>query len=204
MDGMNTQQASFPIADRPNRWLAQVLVLFFGLSFACAANADDHIEGFEDEQPSWKLRRSDTTLEKNSQQTRLTNSKLAFRGNGVEQFVFRTTGSPTQLVLDHELPMAQAIDDLKLRLHVRATGGAIRIGLRVVFPQQSDPRAPAKPLKAVLYGDSYTKVGSWQELKVGTSTKALQEERRRLRRDAAHDPRLGSGRRGSCRFGNVA
>lgn len=178
---MNTQQASFPIADRPNRWLAQVLVLFFGLSFACAANADDHIEGFEDEQPSWKLRRSDTTLEKNSQQTRLTNSKLAFRGNGVEQFVFRTTGSPTQLVLDHELPMAQAIDDLKLRLHVRATGGAIRIGLRVVFPQQSDPRAPAKPLKAVLYGDSYTKVGSWQELKVGTSTKALQEERRRLR-----------------------
>ena len=181
MDGLNTQEASLPSAGQPTRWLIHGMALLLGLTSACTAMADEHIEGFEDDQPSWKLRRSDRMLEKNSQQTRLTNSKLAFRGNGVEQFVFRATGSPTQLVLDHELPVAQAIDDLKLKLHVRATGGAVRLGLRVVFPRQNDPRAPAKQLKTVLYGDSYTEVGSWQELKVGTSTKALQEEKRRLR-----------------------
>ncbi len=181
MDGLNTQEASLPIAGRPSRWLAHGVSLLLVLTSAFTALADEHIEGFEDEQPSWKLRQSDSTLEKNSQQMRLTNSKLAFRGNGVEQFVFRTTGSPTQLVLDHKLPVAQAIDDLKLKLHVRATGGAVRIGLRVVFPRQSDPRAPDKQLKSVLYGESYSKVGSWQELKVGTSIKALQEEKRRLR-----------------------
>ncbi len=181
MDGLNTQETSFPIAGRPTRWPIHGLALLLGLTSAWTAMADEHIEGFEDGQPSWKMRRSDSTLEKSSQQTRLTNSKLAFRGNGVEQFVFRTTGSPTQLVLDHELPVAQAIDDLKLKMHVRATGGAVRIGLRVVFPRQSDPRVPAKQLKTVLYGDSYTKVGSWQELIVGISTKAMQKEKRRLR-----------------------
>lgn len=181
MDGLNTQEASFPIADRPSRWLTHGVALLLVLASAVTAQADEYLEGFEDEQPSWKLRQADSTLEKNSQQSRLTNSKLAYRGNGAEQFVFRTSGGPTQLVLDHKLPAAQAIDDLKLKLHVRATGGAVRIGLRVVFPRQSDPRAPAKQLKTVLYGDSYSKTGSWQELKVGTSIKALQEEKRRLR-----------------------
>lgn len=181
MDELNTQEASLPIAGRPSRWLIHGVLLLLVLASAFTALADEHIDGFEDDQPSWNLRRADSTLEKNSQQARLKNSKLAYRGNGVEQFVFRTTGGPTQLVLDHKLPEAQAIDDLKLKLHVRATGGAVRIGLRVVFPRQNDPRAPAKQLKTVLYGDSYTKVGSWQELKVGTSIKALQEEKRRLR-----------------------
>ncbi|GDY09494.1 hypothetical protein LBMAG52_29800 [Planctomycetia bacterium] len=181
MDGLNTQEASLPIAGRPSRWLTHGVALLLVLASAVTSLADEHLEGFEDEQPSWSLRQSDRTLEKDSQQTRLTNSKLAYRGNGVEQLVFRTTSGPTQLVLDHKLPVAQAIDDLKLKLHVRATGGAVRIGLRVVFPRQNDPRTPAKQLKTVLYGDSYTKVGSWQELKVGTSIKALQEEKRRLR-----------------------
>ena len=181
MDGLNTQEASLPIANRPNHWLIHGIALLLGLTSTVTAPADEHIEGFEDDQPSWKLRQADRTLEKSSQQTRLTNSKLAFKGNGVEQFVFRTTGSPTRLVLDHALPVAQAIDDLKLNLRVRMTGGAARIGLRVVFPRQNDPRAPAKQLKCTVYGDSYSKVGSWQELTVGTSTKALQEEKRLLR-----------------------
>lgn len=157
------------------------MALLLAMATAFTAIADEYVDGFEDDQPSWKLRQADGTLEKNSQQARLTNSKLAFRGNGAEQFVFRTTGSPTQLVLDHKLPVAQAIDDLKLLLQVRMTGGAARIGLRVVFPRQTDPRSPTKQLKTVVYGDLITKAGSWQELKVGTPIKALQEQVRLLR-----------------------
>lgn len=180
MDGLNTQEASPAIAGWPSRWLTHAMALLLVLATEFTARADEYLEGFEDDQPSWKLRQSASTLE-SIQHTRQTNSKLAFRGNVAEKFVFRTTGGPTELVLDHELPVAQAIDGLKLRLQVRTTGGVARIGLRVVFPRQTDPRSPDKQLKTVVYGDSSTKIGSWQELKAGTSTKALQEEKRRLR-----------------------
>lgn len=181
MDELNTQEASLPIAGRPRRWRTQGLVLLFVMASSFTALAEDYQEGFEEDQPSWKLRQADDTLEKKSQHGRLTNSKLVFRGQRAEQFVFHATGSPTQLALDHKLPVAQAIDDLKLRLQVRMTGGAARIGLRVVFPKQADPRDPSKQLKTVVYGDTSAKIGSWHELKVGTPAKALQEEKRRLR-----------------------
>ena len=181
MDELNTQEASLSIAGRPSRWQIHAAALLLALTAASAVSADEYLEGFEGDQPSWKLRQADSTLEKNSEQSRLTNSKLAYRGDGAEKLVFRTTSGPTQIVLDHKLPVAQAIDDLKLKLHVRATGGAVRVGLRVVFPRQADPRAPTKQLKTVIYGDSYTKAGNWQELKVGTPIKSLQEQQRLLR-----------------------
>lgn len=180
MDGLNSQEALLAIAGRPSRWLTHAMALLFVLATAFTTMADDYLEGFEDDQPSWKLRQSASTLE-STQQSRQPNSKLAYRGNVAEKFVFRTMGGPTELVLDHKLPVAQAIDDLRLRLQVRTTGGAVRIGLRVVFPRQTDPRSPTQQLKTVIYGDSSTKVGSWQELKAGTSTKALQEQMRLLR-----------------------
>ena len=77
--------------------------------------------------------------------------------------------------------MAQVIDDLKLKLMVRGTGGSIRVGVRVVFPRQIDPRTSGSQLKTVLYGDTYTKIGSWQELTVQTTSKAIQEQSRRVR-----------------------
>lgn len=180
MDELNTQEASLAIAGRPSRWRAPAVALLLVLAIVFPARADEYREGFEGDQPSWKLRQSASTLE-GIQHTRQTNSKLAFRGNVAEKFVFRTTAGSTELVLNHKLPEAQAIDDLKLRLQVRTTGGAVRVGLRVVFPRQTDPRSPTQQLKTVVYGDSSTKIGTWQELKVGTTTKALQEQIRLLR-----------------------
>ena len=183
MDGLNTQEASLPIAGRPSRWLNPAAALLIVLTVASVVRSEEYVEEFESDQPSWKLRKSSGTLEKGSDQSRLVDSKQAFRGNGAERLVFRAASGPTQLVLDHELPVAQAIDELKLKLQVRATGGAIRIGLRVVFPRQADPRSPSKKLKTVLYGDSYTKIGSWQELKVGTTAKS---DRKSTRLNSSH------------------
>ena len=180
MDGLNTQEVSQAFARRPVRWLIRAAVLLAMLTSALAAHADEYVEDFESDQNSWKLRQSDNSLDA-VQQTRLTNSKFAYEGSGVEKFVFKASSGPTQIVLDHKLPVAQAINDLKLNLHVRANGGKVRIGLRVVFPKQVDPRSPTQQLKTVVRGDSYNKAGSWQELKVGTPTKALQEQMRLLR-----------------------
>ena len=180
MDGLNSQEASFALARQPVRWLIGSAALLVMLTSVLTTHADEYVEDFESDQPSWKLRQSDSSLE-GVQQTRLTNSKLAHRGSGVEKFLFKASSGPTQIVLDHKLPVAQAINDLKLNLQVRATGGKVRIGLRVVFPKQVDPRSPTQQLKTVLRGDSYSKTGSWQELKVGTPTKAMQEQIRLLR-----------------------
>lgn len=180
MDGLNTQEASPLNADRPGRWRILALMLSLLLTATLSTRADEFHEDFESDQTTWKLRQSAASLEA-MQQTRQTNSKLAAQGNVAEKFVFRTSRGPTELVLDHKLPIAQAAEDLKLKLFVRATGGSVRLGLRVVFPRQADPRAPDKQLKTVIYGDSYAKVGSWQELTVGTPLKLLQEQQRLLR-----------------------
>ena len=180
MDGLNPQEASHALARQPIRWLIRGVSLFVVLASVMTALADEYVEDFEGDQPSWKLRQSGSSLE-GVQQTRLSNAKQADSGDGVEKFVFRVASGPTQIVLDHKLPVAQAIDDLKLKLKVRTSGSAIRIGLRVVFPRQTDPRSPKQQLKTVLHGDSYSLTGKWQELTVATSSKALQEQIRLVR-----------------------
>lgn len=180
MDGLNTQESSSQTAAGLVRRLTGGIALLLVLMVAVSSPAEQHVEDFEDDQPSWKLRVSEGTLE-NVEHRRLTNSKSAYRGERAEYFAFRAGNGPTQIVLDHKLPVAQAIDDLKLKLMVRATGGAVNIGLRVVFPRQTDPRTNGQQLKVVLRGDLYTKIEKWQELTVGTPTKLMQEQLRLIR-----------------------
>ncbi len=154
-------------------------MLFLSLT-ALTARSEEHVDGFEDEQTSWKFRVAEGELAATDQR-RLTNSKLAYRGAGAEYFMLRCNRGPGRIILEHSLPVVQVIDDLKLKLMLRGTGGSIRVGVRVVFPRQTDPRTSGSQLKTVLYGDSYTKTGSWQSLTVQTTAKAIQEQSRRLR-----------------------
>lgn len=179
MDGLLKQNAS-PQAARPRWWLSGFVALW--LSFAAlATRSEEHVDGFEDDQISWKIRIAEGELAAPPDQRRLTKSKVPYRGEGAEYFLFRSNPGSVRIILEHKLPYAQVIDDLKLKLMVRGTGGSIRAGVRVVFPRQTDPLTNGAQLKTVLYGDSYTKTGSWQELTVQTTKKAIEEQARRLR-----------------------
>ncbi len=106
------------------------------------------------------------------------------QGTGAEYFVFHVLNGPTTILLDHRLPVARAIDDVKLKLMVRSNKNGTTVGLRVVFPRQTDPRtdsSAAQQLKLSLRGKTYTQSPKWQELNVGVTTKNLQEQCRLLR-----------------------
>src|SRR5262249_8908840 len=112
------------------------------------------------------------------EQRRVTST--SFKGNGAEFFVFRVANGPTTVMLDHKLPVARAIGELRLKLLVRSTTNGATVGLRVIFPRQTDPRS-GQPLRLVLRGEPYTQTPKWQGLEVGTADKALQEQMRLLR-----------------------
>jgi hypothetical protein len=173
-------------ASKPTCWLAVTATLWLSLVAPTAWSAE-HVNGFEDDQPSWTFRVTEGELAPPDQR-RLTNSKVAYRGNGAEYFMLRSIRGPARVIFEHKLPVAQVIDDLKLKLMVRGTGGTMRVGVRVVFPRQIDPRTNGLQLKTVLYGDSYTKIGSWQELTVQTTSKAIQDQSRRVRGELRPTP----------------
>ncbi len=176
---------------RPNvfkRWTSEFLLLrpivvwfFLTLIHSATCLAEDFIEGFETPKVSWNLRVADGEIQRVEHQ-RVTSG--TYQGNGAEHFSFYVTSGPTTVVLDHKLPVARAIDDVKLKLMVRSNRNGSTLGFRVVFPRQSDPRTDSsstQQLKLSLRGETYTQSPKWQVLNVGVTTKTLQEQSRLLR-----------------------
>ena len=74
MDGLFTQDATSQTA-QPRRWLCGVVALWLSLA-ALTARSEEHFDGFEDDQTSWKIRVAEGELAPPDQR-RLTNSKAA-------------------------------------------------------------------------------------------------------------------------------
>ncbi|HLQ45337.1 MAG TPA: hypothetical protein VK137_11450, partial [Planctomycetaceae bacterium] len=158
-------------------WLWVGAVLCLGLIDGSHVWAEEHVENFDTQQPTWKIRVLEGSLERVDQRRVTTGS---VQGDGAEYFGFRVVNGPTSVIMDHKLPVARAISELKLKLVVRSTTNGATVGLRVGFPRQTDPRS-GQPLKLVLRGETYTRTPKWQALEVGTAEKGLQEQMRLLR-----------------------
>lgn len=150
----------------------------------CCAWAADFAEGFEGEQPSWSVHQDKSSLQVVAHRRV---SQVKFGGEACEglQLVAR---EGSVLRLEHELPAALAIDDLKLSVRVRSNRAGGRLLLRAVFPHQIDPRT-RQPLTIYLRGDSYTEAGRWQEL-LGTATERQIQDHLRPLRDLLNEPNL--------------
>ncbi len=181
MDGSTRQRTRRRSLSERALWLWMGLALLTILNPARRGSADEHVEGFDDSRPTWTLRISEGSVE-NVTHERVTSGM--HRGSGAEHFAFRVARGPTTVILDHKLPVARAIDDLHLKLMVRSTTNGPTIGMRVVFPRQTDPRSDlslAQQLKLTLHGEKYTQTGKWQSLEVRVTEKALQDQMRLLR-----------------------
>ncbi|HWL10647.1 MAG TPA: hypothetical protein VNQ76_19730 [Planctomicrobium sp.] len=79
-----------------------------------------------------------------------------------------------------DLPRARILDELTASIRIRSNCPNLRIGVRIRFPHQNDPRTN-QPLAIELSGETYKQLGEWQQLICRTSNEAMQSRLLRLR-----------------------
>ena len=170
-------------AARPTR-IAWPLVLSLAVGLV-GARADDNVDrsgfyrnGFEDANTSWEVakRLPGPTV------SALRHGQDVHSGAVAEQFVVLSRQPVAKVQFSHELPQSRAFDEVTGSLWVRCDELGLRVGLQLRFPDQIDPRS-GKPLVTILYGDSYSAQGEWQQLRCRTSKQAMQERVQRLRNE---------------------
>lgn len=139
--------------------------------------AEDYRQSFDDETPNWITR-----YEKSQVQIlqHVGQNETVVEGERAERLLVQSRKQATNFQLEHQLPAARSIAELKLKVWLRTSYPGAALWLRIVYPNEVDPRT-GKVLSSFLRGDTYRKAGEWQRLSCGTPTKMLQERARQLR-----------------------
>lgn len=159
--------------------LTALLPGFGGLTRASAA---DFTEEFDGPKPSWTVRTNPALVKIESQQR---HQHILKSGEASEVIAAVAGVRGGAMQLEHQLPPAVVIDDLKLTLAVRSNRPGLSLFLRVVLPHEVDPETKS-PVTAWVRGDEYNELNRWQTLSVQTTDKRIREQvtllRARLKR----------------------
>lgn len=143
----------------------------------CAHGAEGvWYESFEGPDPSWKVVASDGHVTVRGHQR---TDQVAHTGRKSE-WIQIWGNNATYVFAEHPIGKARVIDDLRLRLWLRADRPGIELRARITLPASIDPRTQ-RPLTAILVGGSYRNVGRWQELRLEDLPTLLSRELRVLR-----------------------
>ena len=168
---------------KPTLWrilravLATGLVLATTCSNRCALG-EEFAEPFESQETSWTLRPTEAQIVSHARV-----ESDAAEGSHAERVVLQAGRPGTFVQLDHALPPAVVIDELKLSVAFRSNRNGPKLSLRIVFPNQVDPRTSGKVVKISISGASYTGGGRWQTLECATLQKELNRQIVQLRDD---------------------
>ncbi len=99
---------------------------------------------------------------------------------GAEQLRLLARAEGTRMRLEHAVPAARVFDEVAARVWVRSDHPGWVIGVVIVTPKIIDEETQ-KPVEITLAGDVYSDVGQWQELRVQTADKVVQDKLRTLR-----------------------
>jgi len=158
-----------------------LVLLMFLSGTAFRVGAEDYLEGFESEIPSWRFLRYSSQA-KVLQQTR---TSVHFRsGLHSESLAIETFAQDDRVELVHKLPPAVRFDELKASIWVWADHPGIQAAVRVRLPNQLDERTGQVQVFEV-YGDIHAGGGQWQRLAVDLSDRNFEETMRRVRSDLA-------------------
>jgi hypothetical protein len=120
-------------------------------------------EDFEGPEPSWRefvgSARSRIEAQERSPQDPHSGARCEY-----VQLAAGTSGAYVQF-LNHEIPQAPIIAELRPSVWVRADRPSVRLLARVVFPRATNPKT-GYPATAIVEGTGYTRVGRWQQLAV--------------------------------------
>ncbi len=146
------------------------------------ARAEVH-EPFESPRTSGKFLESDCTglaVQRHERQFR-----EAWRGNGCEHVSLRA-GFGTYVRYAIPIPPAAVIDELSISLAVRSTRPGLQLLARVVLPMTRS--TGTKPVVTWLRGETYERVGQWQQLSLSDPARLLRRQEPSLRFE--HGPGL--------------
>ncbi|WP_092050209.1 hypothetical protein [Planctomicrobium piriforme] len=102
-------------------------------------------------------------------------------GQKCERILFQSpeiSGEAERLVIT--LPKSRVFSELSASIWIRSNCANVRLGMRVRFPHQRDPRTN-EPLALEIIGDSYTEATRWQQVSCRTTDEAMQSRLLRLR-----------------------
>ncbi|RMG35058.1 MAG: hypothetical protein D6725_13220 [Planctomycetota bacterium] len=139
--------------------------------------AADYRDRCEDPAPTWTAAFDPHHL---SLARHARDRQVAHEGDRSEQFVFQLPVGRAPLQLQHELPPARVIEDLRASVWVLGDRPGLQIALRIVFPHQTDP-ATDEPAAVLVRGEQYVTAGKWQRLTVRMDPALLADELVKLR-----------------------
>ncbi len=159
--------------------LPKVLLL---LLVALPLSAADYAEDFESDTPTWQpifAKTSDARLRLHRR-----NPDQGRDGKTCEELQFLVNSGQALARLEHEIPRSVPIEDLTFSVALRSNVPGIKVALRLVFPNQVDPRDPKSERALTAYvggGERYIDVGHWQTLYVKSTQRVVSERLSRLR-----------------------
>ena len=145
---------------------------------AQVSSARDHIDGFDDGQPTWALLcdKSEARVKRQIRSTDIRHS-----GAAAELIEVEVASAVVLMQLAYPLPPARLIEDTRLSLWFQSTQDAAVVVARVVLPNQIDPQTGSHMIVPV-EGDAYTKVGQWQKLECNNIDRRFKQLLPQIRR----------------------
>lgn len=168
------------------RFAFPAVVLLAALAVAREGFAQPWRDGFESPQTAWQDAGGDAAY-RIGQHRRIEGE--AHSGQKSEWFLLETpNGSRVSLALNVGQP--PVIQELSPSVWVKSNQPGAQLAVRVVLPRTMDPNT-GRPVTTILFGDSYTAAGHWQQLRIEGIPALLAEQVRVLRRQVG--PQLDPG-----------
>ncbi|HQR05793.1 MAG TPA: hypothetical protein PLN21_03170 [Gemmatales bacterium] len=124
------------------------------------ATSSVHREGFEQGTICWRTGVADAPFQETLHRL---DSKIAHTGTRSENI--QLIAKPgTHIYYWYALPKAEIVDDLKVSVWVKANRPGMRVGARVVLPQERNAKNLDQHVTLLLTGDVYAQTGDWQQL----------------------------------------
>lgn len=131
--------------------------------------------GFEDQQITWKAGESDVEYRV------LRHERVrgdAHSGQGAE-YLQINGGTGSKVYFSHDISPSRIIPELTPSVWVKANRPGIQLMARVVLPHTVDPRS-GQPVATIIQGESYSKPGAWQQLRITDTPQLLTRQLRVL------------------------